>query len=84
MVSTSFYFLAVAATAFALPPKLSLRGSDPIGIVDPGAHPDCTLWHNNVNGSPECQLLVVFYEITPEQLLGWVSGSPSLIEVRNT
>jgi hypothetical protein len=75
MPQAIFYFLAVAATAFALPPKLSLRGLVPNGIINPGAHPGCTLWHDNVDGTPEWQLLVAFYDITPEQLLRWVSGN---------
>jgi hypothetical protein len=75
MLLNSLPILAIAATVFARRTTLERRGPVPEGIVDPGAHPGCTLWHDNVNGNPECQFLVVFYNITPEQLLGWVCDS---------
>ena len=72
MLSTALVGLAITAIAFARRAPLERRGPVPEGIVDPGAHPDCTLWHENVNGTPECQLLIGYYDLTPAQLLGWV------------
>ena len=68
----AFAFFALPACARHAP--VFRRGPEPGGIVDPGANPACTLWHDNVDGSLACAMMLYFYDITPEQLLSWVSN----------
>ena len=74
MLATVIYVVfATAALASHIPHMR--RGPTPKGIVDPGAHPGCTIWHDNLDGSIECPMMTYFYNITPEQLLSWVRES---------
>ncbi|KAH3915481.1 hypothetical protein HBH56_074870 [Parastagonospora nodorum] len=76
MLATVIYVVfATAALASHIPHMR--RGPTPKGIVDPGAHPGCTIWHDNLDGSIECPMMTYFYNITPEQLLSW---NPTLTE----
>jgi hypothetical protein len=74
MLSTIFTRAILATSASARHAPVSRRGPVPGGIVDPGAHPSCTLWQENVEGSIECPMIPYFYNVTPEQLLSWVRG----------
>lgn len=72
MISSLLAFAFFALPACARHASVFRRGPVPGGIVDPGANPGCTLWHDNVDGSLECAMMPYFYDITPEQLLSWV------------
>jgi len=54
---------------------ISPRNKIPIGIVDPGARPAWTLWHENLDNNIPCCILTYFYLITSEELFAWVGIS---------
>ena len=71
MIPTFLTYASLALSVCARHAPVFRRGPVPGGIVDFGAHPGCTLWHDNVDGSIECPVLTYFYNLTPQQLLSW-------------